>query len=92
MLSCVEREALIHRDEVVAMLLTLAGIKFGIDRVIGYWRTATMAKRKKRRAMTPEERARWDENQRRLEELIERALARLGKTREQIRHELGLPE
>jgi hypothetical protein len=51
-----------------------------------------MAKRKKRRAMTPEERARWDENQRRLEELIERALARLGKTREQIRHELGLPE
>jgi hypothetical protein len=34
MLSCVEREALIHRDEVVAMLFTLAHIKFGIDRVI----------------------------------------------------------
>jgi hypothetical protein len=50
-----------------------------------------MAK-KKRKAMTPDERARWDENQRRLEELIERALARAGTTREDIRRRLGLPQ
>ena len=46
---------------------------------------------KKRKGLTPEERVRWDENQRKLEDLIERALARLGKTRDQIRRELGLP-
>jgi hypothetical protein len=50
-----------------------------------------MAK-KKRKKMTPEEWARWDANQRRLEELIERALARAGTTREEISRRLGLPE
>lgn len=53
-----------------------------------------MAPRKKRRKTTPEERARWAENQRRLEELIERRLERDGTTREETYRELGwsLPE
>ena len=49
-----------------------------------------MAK-KKRRVTTPEERERWRENQRRLEELIEKRLERDGTTREEIRRQLGLP-
>jgi hypothetical protein len=40
---------------------------------------------------TPEEWARWDADQRRLEELIERALVRVGTTREEISRRLGLP-
>ena len=51
-----------------------------------------MGKKKKRKGMTPEQRARWDENQRRLEELIERALVRAGTTREEISRRLGLPQ
>jgi hypothetical protein len=44
------------------------------------------------RKMTPEEKARQRENQRRLEELIELRLKRDGTTREEIRRQLGLPE
>ena len=44
------------------------------------------------RKRTPEERARWRENQARLEQVIERALAELGTTREEIRRRLGLPQ
>ena len=44
------------------------------------------------RKRTPEERARWRENQARLERVIERALAELGTTRQEIRRLLGLPE
>jgi hypothetical protein len=46
---------------------------------------------KRYRKTTPEERERWRENQRRLEELIERRLERDGLTREEIRRRLGLP-
>jgi hypothetical protein len=48
--------------------------------------------RKAYRKRTPEERARWRENQRRLEDVIERALDDLGASRAQIRRSLGLPE
>jgi hypothetical protein len=41
---------------------------------------------------TPEERARWRENQARLERLIEQALAALGTTREELRRQLNLPD
>lgn len=51
-----------------------------------------MAETKRRRKTTPEERARWAENQRRLEELIEKRLERDGTTREEIRRELGWPD
>ena len=40
---------------------------------------------------TPEEIARWRENQRRLEEVIAKRLARDGTTREEIHRRLGLP-
>jgi hypothetical protein len=40
---------------------------------------------------TPDERRRWQENQRRLERLIEIRLERDGTTREEIRRRLGLP-
>jgi len=40
---------------------------------------------------TPEERRRWEENQRRLLEVIERRLERDGTTREEIERMLGLP-
>ena len=49
-----------------------------------------MAKRKNYRKMTPEERARQLETQRRLERLIEQRLERDGTTREEIRRQLGL--
>ena len=49
-----------------------------------------MAKKKYRKT-TPEEHARWEENQRRLERLIEKRLERDGTTREEIRRKLGLP-
>lgn len=49
-----------------------------------------MAKKRYRKT-TPEERARQLENQRRLEQLIERRLARDGVTREEIKRRLGLP-
>jgi uncharacterized protein YjiS (DUF1127 family) len=48
--------------------------------------------RKAYRKRTPEERARWRENQERLESVIERALEDLGTTRAEIRRQLGLPE
>jgi hypothetical protein len=50
-----------------------------------------MAK-KRHRKMTSDDWARWHANQRRLEELIERALARAGTTREEITRRLGLPD
>jgi hypothetical protein len=50
-----------------------------------------MAQKKRRRKTSPEERARWAENQRRLEALIEKRLERDGTTREEIRRRLGLP-
>jgi hypothetical protein len=40
---------------------------------------------------TPEERRRWQENQRRLERLIQLRLERDGLTRDEIRRRLGLP-
>jgi hypothetical protein len=43
------------------------------------------------RKRTPEERARWRENQARLERVIEEALDELGTTREEICRKLGLP-
>jgi hypothetical protein len=49
-----------------------------------------MAK-KRYQKRTPEEKARWLENQRRLERLIEQRLERDGTTREEIRRKLGLP-
>lgn len=49
-----------------------------------------MAKKRYRKT-TPEERARQRENQRRLEELIARRVARGGVTREEIKRRLGLP-
>jgi hypothetical protein len=45
----------------------------------------------KQRKRTPEEKQRWLENQRHLEQLIERRLERDGLTREEIRRRLGLP-
>ena len=44
------------------------------------------------RKRTPEERARWRENQARLEKVIEQALTELGTTRDEIRRSLGLPQ
>lgn len=43
------------------------------------------------RKVTPEEWARMDENQRRLDELLEKRLERDGTTREEIHRRLGLP-
>ena len=45
---------------------------------------------KRYRKTTPEEWARWRENEVRLERVIERALAELGTTREEIRRRVGL--
>jgi hypothetical protein len=47
--------------------------------------------KKKPKKMTTEEWARWNDNQRRLEALIERRLERDGTTREEIERRLGLP-
>jgi len=47
---------------------------------------------KRYRKTTPEEWARWRENQARLEQVIERALAELGTTREEIRRRFGLSQ
>jgi hypothetical protein len=44
------------------------------------------------RKTTPEEWARWRENQARLEQVIERALAELGTTREEIKRRVGLSQ
>jgi hypothetical protein len=49
-----------------------------------------MAKKDHKR--TPEEIARWQENQRRLQDVIAKRLERDGTTREEIRRRLGLPE
>jgi uncharacterized protein YjiS (DUF1127 family) len=40
---------------------------------------------------TPEERARWRENQQRLERVLEKALADLGTTRDELHAKVGLP-
>jgi len=45
---------------------------------------------KRYRKTTPEEWARWRENEVRLEQVIERALAELGATREEITRRVGL--
>jgi hypothetical protein len=46
---------------------------------------------KRYRKTTPEEHARWHENQERLENVLKRALEELGTTREEIHRKLGLP-
>ena len=43
------------------------------------------------RKRTPEERARWRENQQRLERLLEKALAELGMTRDELQAKVRLP-
>lgn len=48
--------------------------------------------KKKPKKMTPEEWARWEENQRRLESVIDRRLAQDRTTRDEIRRRLGLPQ
>jgi hypothetical protein len=50
-----------------------------------------MAKKKRIPKTTPEEEARWEQNQRHLEELIRQRLERDGTTREEIERRLGLP-
>ena len=40
---------------------------------------------------TPEEWARWEANEKRLYELANRGLAKLGMTREELHRKLGLP-
>ncbi|MDQ5822463.1 MAG: hypothetical protein M3540_13595 [Actinomycetota bacterium] len=47
---------------------------------------------KRHRRTTPEERARWLENEERLQKLLQRALEELGTTREELHRKLGLPE
>jgi len=47
--------------------------------------------RKNHRKMAPEERARQQENQRRLREVIAKRLEQDGTTREEIERRLGLP-
>lgn len=46
----------------------------------------------KKDRMSPEDWARQRENRRRLDELLEKRLARDGTTREEIHRRLGLPE
>ena len=43
------------------------------------------------RKTTPEERARWRENQERLERLLQKALAELGTTRDELHAKVGPP-
>ncbi len=43
------------------------------------------------RKTTPEERARWRENQERLERLLQKALAELDTTRDELHAKVGLP-
>jgi hypothetical protein len=81
----------IYREEVVAMLFAIAVLNAMVERIFGYSRRSSVA-RKAYRKRTPEERARWRENQERLESVIERALEDLGTTRAEIRRQLGLPE
>jgi hypothetical protein len=47
---------------------------------------------KRYRKTTPEESARWQQNQDRLERLLKRGLDELGMTREELHRKLGLPE
>jgi hypothetical protein len=49
-----------------------------------------MAKKKNRKVTSPEEWRRWEENQRRLLEVIQRRLERDGTTRAEIERRLGL--
>jgi hypothetical protein len=49
-----------------------------------------MAKKRYRKT-TPEERARFEENQRRMQEVLRKRLERDGTTREEIWRRLGLP-
>jgi hypothetical protein len=42
------------------------------------------------RKRTPEERERWRENQQRLERVLEKALAELGTTRDELHAKVGL--
>jgi hypothetical protein len=51
---------------------------------------SSMAK-KKRKKTTPEEWARWEANEKRLYELANRGLEKLGMTREELHRKLGLP-
>lgn len=87
----VEHEALISRREVTAMLVAFADINANVHRIRELSKAREMGKKNSRK-MTPEEKARQLENQRRLEELIELRLKKDGTTREEIRRRLGLPE
>jgi hypothetical protein len=43
------------------------------------------------RKRTPDERARWRENHERLERVLEKALAELGTTRDELHAKVGFP-
>jgi hypothetical protein len=88
----VDIDDLISRSEVTDMLFAFSDTMSRSGESSSFWRTTRMAETKRRRKTTPEERARWAENQRRLEELIEKRLERDGTTREEIRRELGWPD
>jgi hypothetical protein len=86
----VDPEESISREEVTGMLIALSDINADVARIVD--RLETRMAKKNYRKMSPEEKARQRENQRRLEELIELRLQRDGTTREEIRRQLGLPE
>jgi uncharacterized protein YjiS (DUF1127 family) len=55
-----------------------------------FWKETRMAKKGYRKT-TPEERERWRRNQERLERLLEKALADLGISREELHRRVGFP-
>jgi hypothetical protein len=77
----VQREPLASREEVTAMLFAIADMRTS-STSCGCLKEATMAK-KGWRKRTPEERARWRENQERLLRLAQRRLIEEGATKEQ---------
>ncbi len=72
------------------MLFAFADINANAERIVRLLEDGGVA-RKKRLKRTAEERRRWQENQPRLERLIELRLERDGVSRDEIRRRFGLP-
>jgi hypothetical protein len=88
----VEAGRLVEREEVVAMLFrNPRPERKGSDGFSSCSRRNSVAAKRYRKT-TPEEWARCRENQARLERVIERALAELGTTREEIGRRVGLSQ
>jgi hypothetical protein len=86
----VEDDPVIYREEVTGILFTVADINLRVGRILRLLEESSVAKGKYRKT-TPEERARWRENEERMARILERITREEGMTLERALRVLQNP-